>query len=84
MKFTTGPLNDAAREALSRHGEFGDGSGCFILKVKDRESINAAIDELRKAGVAVYAVEPHHMSLEEAFVNLIGAQPDQGVGGVRG
>ncbi|MCC6574137.1 MAG: ABC transporter ATP-binding protein [Planctomycetes bacterium] len=83
VRFTTSDLDASTRAALSARGEVAEAGGGFVLKVSDREMINAAIDDLRKAGVKVYAVEPHRVTLEEAFIHLINQQPDKGVGGVK-
>lgn len=73
-KFTTGPLDGALRAALGARGEVTDAADGFTLTAADRAQVSAAIDDLREAGVPIYGVEPHRMSLEEVFIHLIGDQ----------
>lgn len=83
VRFTTAALDEEARAALAALGPLGSHPAGVTLTLPTRDEIPAAIDALRGRGVAIYAVEPQRANLEDAFIDLIGAQEDQGVGGTR-
>ncbi|MCC6215757.1 MAG: ABC transporter ATP-binding protein [Polyangiaceae bacterium] len=83
VRFTTGELGADAQAALAELGAVGPHASGVTVTLPSREEIPRAIDALRSRGVAIYGVEPQRANLEDAFIDLIGAQEDQGVGGTR-
>ncbi|PRP94163.1 Daunorubicin/doxorubicin resistance ATP-binding protein DrrA [Enhygromyxa salina] len=82
IRCRTGPLPDAVWDQLAaREGE-REPDGWFRVTVQDEAEISTIIDMLRAAEVMIYAVEPQRMGLEEAFIQLIGA--DRGLQVSRG
>jgi ABC-2 type transport system ATP-binding protein len=84
VRFTTGPVPEEARTALAQLGPVRAAeSGGLVVSLSDDAATSLAIDALRSHGVPIYSVEPTRVSLEEAFIELVSAESDQGVGGVR-
>lgn len=84
VRFATGPVSPECRARLETLGPLRDGEGgAMVLSLDDDSQISSAIDMLRQDGVAIFAVEPARVNLEQAFIALIDAQEDQGVGGTR-
>lgn len=84
VRFTTEPLDPATREAVGCLGALtAVDAGGFNVALKDDAEISTVIDALREHSVRIFAIEPHRANLEEAFINLIDRQEDQGVGGTR-
>jgi ABC-2 type transport system ATP-binding protein len=50
-----------------------DGRTVALLAIADEAAIAQAVDRLVGAGVAVYGVTPHQPSLEEVFLEIVGA-----------
>jgi ABC-2 type transport system ATP-binding protein len=68
----TGISRDA-RAAMARFGELDDSAdGAVVIKGIDRERIPELVSAVVASGARVYAVEPHHESLEERFLSLLG------------
>ncbi len=84
VRFATGPLPDAARAALGEVGSFEEVSGGLQVALESEAQISEVIDRLRARGVAIFAVEPTRVNLEEAFLDVINQQEDQAVGAARG
>jgi len=86
VKFGVGHLGMEARKGLSTlTGPSGPvdiqyEDGAFRLTLRDRDQISAVVDILRQHRVAIYAIEPERVNLEEAFLHLIQEQSDQRVG----
>jgi ABC-2 type transport system ATP-binding protein len=83
VRFATGPLDDAAAAAVREIGPFEEVSGGIQIALESETQISDVIDRLRARGVAIYAVEPTRVNLEEAFLDVINQQEDQAVGAVR-
>jgi ABC-2 type transport system ATP-binding protein len=82
VRFRTDPIPEALWTKLAeRHAE-REPDGWFRVEVGDEAEISAIIDALRGASVLVFAVEPRRMRLEDAFIELIGA--DRGMHVARG
>ena len=84
VRFTTGALDDAAVAAIREIAPFDQISGGIQMALESEEQISVVIDRLRAQGVAIYAVEPTRVNLEEAFLDVISQQEDQAVGAARG
>lgn len=86
IKFTTsGDIDKETRAKLKEIGKargLKDGGEVFDMKLESKERISDVLDVLRAANISVYGVEPERANLEDAFINLIGKQEDQSVGGV--
>ena len=82
VRFQTGPLSDATWQTLSAFKPEKQPDQWFTLTVADREGVNPIIDQLRRSGVPIYAIEPVRASLEDAFIEVITDQGDTSVGGV--
>ncbi|MBX3472759.1 MAG: ABC transporter ATP-binding protein [Planctomycetes bacterium] len=78
LVFRTGPMPQNLPPVLA--GATRDDHG-FSIAVADREEIPRLVDALRDSGVAIYGVEQHHASLEEAFLRLMDDGNHHGVGG---
>lgn len=65
-----GALPEALWTQLEARGATRLGEG-FRITLGDREQISSLVDELRGAGVAIYALKPETKSLESAFLDLI-------------
>jgi ABC-2 type transport system ATP-binding protein len=83
VRFATGKVGKKARQAVAAIGGVDDADGGIVVGLKKEDDISGVIDVLREHGVKIYAVEPTTMNLEEAFINLIDQQEDQGVGAHR-
>jgi len=83
VRFRTSPLDARARESVEKRGPFTPSDDGFVLNLPGPQAVTPLIDELRAADVEIFAVEPQHANLEEAFIRLIQQQSDQGVGGTR-
>ena len=83
VRFTTGPLDDEAVAAVREVGKFDEVSGGLQISLKSEAQISEVIDRLRARGVAIFAVEPTRVNLEEAFLDVIHQQEDQAVGAAR-
>lgn len=73
----------SARPLLDKRGGVTPTEDGFIVNLPGPQAVTPLIDELRSAKVEIFAVEPQHANLEEAFIRLIQQQSDQGVGGTR-
>lgn len=74
VHFRTGTLPEALWSGLEGRGAKREPDGWFSIALEREEDISALIDELRAAAVLVFAVEPRRMKLEEAFIQMIGAE----------
>ncbi|MDQ3548085.1 MAG: ABC transporter ATP-binding protein, partial [Chloroflexota bacterium] len=79
VDIVVGAGRDDAETLLARHGEIRDveqavvGRTTLRLAVADDEVIAMAVDDLVRAGVPVYAVTPHGLTLEELFFEIVSA-----------
>ncbi|MHC4839579.1 MAG: ABC transporter ATP-binding protein [Planctomycetota bacterium] len=78
VRFRTGDLPDDLPAELSGHTTTYDG---FELRVGDLDDVNSLIDVVRGAGIHLYGVERPHVSLEEAFMQIMDDGNHHGVGG---
>lgn len=69
VTFRTG---DIAEATWGKLGEVERAEGGFAVTVPDAESISGLIDLLRGDGVSIYSITTQDMSLEDAFMKLIG------------
>ncbi len=82
VHFHTGTLPDAVWATLNSRGATREPDDWFVIELEREADISAIIDELRAAAVLVFAVEPRRMKLEDAFIQMIGA--DRGLNVARG
>ncbi len=73
VRFRTGPIADELWAKLAERVTEREPDGWFRVELSEEAEISAIIDALRSAGVLVFAVEPRRMRLEDAFIELIGA-----------
>jgi ABC-2 type transport system ATP-binding protein len=78
VRVRTGPLPEAVWTGLEDRGATREPDGYFHLELPSEEDIVGLIDELRAAEVAIYAIHPRRMQLEEAFVEIIAARGGEG------
>ena len=52
-----------------------------MMTLQDAKSITPVVDMLREQQIEIFAIEPQHANLEEAFIQLISRQADKSVGG---
>ncbi len=76
VAFDLGGEETAIRAAFNGHDPelvLGNEKNRFRVKAKlaDQAAVDAAIDRLRTAKISILAVEPHRMSLEDAFLGLL-------------
>ncbi|MBN2498106.1 MAG: ABC transporter ATP-binding protein [Deltaproteobacteria bacterium] len=74
IRFRTGALPEALWRSLAERGAIREADDRFSMPLPDEQAAQPLIDELRAAGVPVYAIEPQRRSLEEAFLSLIREQ----------
>jgi ABC-2 type transport system ATP-binding protein len=66
-------ISREARAAMAGFGELDDtADGAVVIKGIDRERIPELVSAIVASGARVYAIEPHHESLEERFLSLLG------------
>jgi hypothetical protein len=82
VRFRTGTIPDELWTKLAERKAEREPDGWFRVEVDDEAEISTIIDLLRGAAVLVLAVEPRRMRLEDAFIELIGA--DRGMHVARG
>jgi len=82
VRFRTGSLPDELWAKLAEHKAEREPDGWFRVEIEDEAEISAIIDALRSASVLVFAVEPRRMRLEDAYIELLGA--DRGMHVARG
>jgi ABC-2 type transport system ATP-binding protein len=82
VRFRTGTIPDELWAKLAERKAEREPDGWFRVEVDDEAEISVIIDALRGASVLVLAVEPRRMRLEDAFIELIGA--DRGMHVARG
>lgn len=82
VRFRTGSIPDELWLELAERKAEREPDGWFRIEVDDEAEISTIIDLLRGAAVLVLAVEPRRMRLEDAFIELIGA--DRGMHVARG
>ncbi len=73
VRVRTSPLPEALWAELSARGAAREPDDWFTIRLDADPEITELIDELRAAEVSIFAVEPTRMNLEEAFIELIGA-----------
>ncbi|MDC1142436.1 ABC transporter ATP-binding protein [Planctomycetota bacterium] len=78
VRFRTGELPEQMPDELSGRTATYDG---FELKVSELEDVNTLIDVIRGAGIHIFGVERPHVSLEEAFIQIMDDGDHHGVGG---
>ena len=67
-------LEGAARERLGRFGTVEESAGWVIIAGVTPGTIPDIVAEVVASGARVFAVEPHHQSLEERFMELLGGE----------
>lgn len=77
------PANEAIHTWLLQRGSSGDDANTYSLLLKDTAELNQVIDHLRAESVNLKSVVPQSASLEDAFIEIIGGQSDQSVGGAQ-
>lgn len=85
VEFRLGIWNEAIEDILNRHGRIEEvrdeaGSAVVGVSVGDDATVARAIDALVAAGVPVYGVTPHALTLEELFFEVV-ARNDRASGG---
>lgn len=73
VKFHTDELPEVLWATLEERGAERKPDSRFVIEIQEDAEISGLIDELRAAAVMIYAVEPQRMNLEDAFIDLIGA-----------
>ncbi len=83
VSFETGPLVDSLNAPLQALGDIHRGANGFEITLPDSTHVDQVVDLLRGGGVSIFAIRPRTANLEQAFIDVISAQEDQGVGGTR-
>ena len=65
------PARGSNGTAAPASGALASGLVGYTLAAPDRAALNAALDQLREAGVEIEAVEPLRQSLEDLFVQVV-------------
>jgi ABC-2 type transport system ATP-binding protein len=78
VRVRTGDVPPEVWTALEGRGAKAEPDDYFSIELDDEAAIPVLIDELRGAGVAIYAIMPKRMQLEEAFVQIIAARGGDG------
>lgn len=81
--FETSEISDEVAAKIDKLGERQAGAHGFELTLPDQTHIDAVVDLLRKNKVSILAIRPRTANLEQAFIDVISAEDDQGVGGSR-
>lgn len=74
VRFRTSEIPEAAWASLEERGAAAAPDSHFEITLEKDDDISVMIDELREAGVSIYAVVPQRMRLEDAFVEIIAAK----------
>jgi ABC-2 type transport system ATP-binding protein len=74
VRFRTGEIPADLWSELSERGAAREPDSHFIIDLEEEEEITELIDQLRDREVAIFAVSPERMRLEEAFLELIRAE----------
>ena len=83
VRFVTSEVSKETRKELRELGKTTRLDDSISVLLEQAEDTSKAIDILRKNDVQIFAVEPSKASLEDAFINVISEQEDQGVGGTQ-
>lgn len=87
VRFVTGEISKDLRKEIKALGKKYKGmskhGGGFELGLLDTSQVDPVIDLLRQNEVSIHAIEPRRVNLEQAFIDLISQQDDQGVGGTQ-
>ena len=77
VKFRTSELSESVWSSLDGRGaqRLEEETG-FKLSVDKPSETSGIIDELRAAGIEIFAVEPQRTTLEDAFIDLVTDQAD--------
>lgn len=78
VRFRTSEVPEGLWSSLGERGASREPDDYFAVQLSDEGAISGVVDELRAAGVDIYAVEPVKVRLEEAFVELITASGGAG------
>lgn len=81
VRVQTDPIPDQFFGKWASRGAQREPDNWFSMPLTARTEITALIDELRATKIGIYAVEPKHANLEDAFIHLITAEGDTSVGG---
>ncbi len=81
VRFAVSRLDEALAQKLAAFGPWGQAEGGFMMTLQDAKSITPVVDMLREQQIEIFAIEPQHANLEEAFIQLISRQADKSVGG---
>ncbi|MCA9684088.1 MAG: ABC transporter ATP-binding protein [Myxococcales bacterium] len=74
VRVRCGPIPEELWAKLQEaHGAQTEPDKWFSVDLDDEDQTSTLIDELRSAAVPIFAVEPKRMNLEQAFIELIGA-----------
>jgi ABC-2 type transport system ATP-binding protein len=74
VRFRTGDVPETVWTDLAARGAVREPDDFFAMPLPDEPDITKVIDELRGAGVPIFAVQPKRVRLEEAFVEIIREQ----------
>jgi ABC-2 type transport system ATP-binding protein len=74
VRFRTGELPEAMWTKLAEVGATREPDDFFAIPLEHESEITEVIDELRGAGVPIFAVQPKRVRLEQAFVEIIQEQ----------
>lgn len=73
VRARTSRMPPALWEQLVARGAQREPDDWFVIELEDEDQITELIDDLRAADVMIFAVQPSKVNLEEAFIELIGA-----------
>jgi ABC-2 type transport system ATP-binding protein len=86
VELRIGAWNEALGAALTCHGRLGEvrvetaGRWVVTLEMPEEEAVARLVDDLVRLGVPVFGVTPHHLSLEDLFIEVV---TDHEQGGTR-
>jgi ABC-2 type transport system ATP-binding protein len=81
VRFRVSRVDESLAAKISGFGPWGPVEGGFMITLQNANAITAVVDMLREQKVEIFAIEPQHANLEEAFIQLISRQADKSVGG---
>lgn len=83
VRFAVSRVDEALAQKLGALGPWGQVEGGFMITLQNPQGITPVVDLLRTQGIEIFAIEPQHANLEDAFIQLISRQADKSVGGTR-
>ncbi len=83
VRFAVSRVDEALAQKVSAFGPWSPVEGGFMLTLQNAQAITPVVDMLREQKIEIFAIEPQHANLEEAFIQLISRQADKSVGGTR-